>query len=142
MVEVKIFRHGHLNFEELQKLIGQLPKDYVNGSNTKPIMEMLKRRATSAKTETEIFLLLSLQHLVDCVNGIWGASFESAADSKLWKHLGGIAALVGFWPHAKQDKLLEYEVQPLLMAAVAVMPKKLTKPQETEISFVQMNDQS
>jgi hypothetical protein len=62
MVGVKTFRYGYPNHEELQGLIDQLPKDYVNGSNTKPIIEMLKRRATSTKTETKMFLLLSLQH--------------------------------------------------------------------------------
>jgi hypothetical protein len=67
MVEIKIFRYGYLDFEELQKLIGVLPKDFVNGSNTKPIMEMLKRRASSAKSETKMFLLLSLTHLVELV---------------------------------------------------------------------------
>jgi hypothetical protein len=67
MVEVKIFRQGYLNFEEIQKLIDQLPNDCVNGSNAKPIMNMPSRRATSGKTKTKMFLLLSLQHLVDLV---------------------------------------------------------------------------
>jgi hypothetical protein len=64
MTGVILFRNGRLNNEQLGALIKRLPGSYVNvnGSNTKPIMDMLNRRATSAKTETKMFLVLSLQH--------------------------------------------------------------------------------
>lgn len=53
MVEVKIFRYRKFDLDEFQNIISQLPSNYVNGLNHKPILGMLRRRASSAKHETK-----------------------------------------------------------------------------------------
>jgi hypothetical protein len=64
MMEIMVFRYGSVPAERVTELMDMMPKGCVNGSNSQSIRKRLLAQQTQAKTNTQSFLLLSMEQLL------------------------------------------------------------------------------